>query len=850
MLLISDTEVGSEMLNKKWATCWLVLISVVAATGRCVAQCSTVAAAEGFPGVTGAVGPWPAVVNASTWWDSDGNGPMPARLVIAGNFTVAGKVLANHVALFNPTTLSWSSLGSGTDGEVTSLATLPDGGLVVAGAFTMAGGVPANRIARWNGGSWSAFGAGFDGTVYALAVMPNGALVAGGAFLHSGGTFVGTIVRWSGSAWLPMVTGPNYAGTDGIVRCLHVQQNGDLVMGGSFSLLGGAWYGNVARFDGVTWTGMPGLPGQVYWLRNLPNGNLVAGGRFIDGCRWWNGSTWSMLGTGFDGDVLGAAIVSNGDLVVTGAFTGRCARWSGTQWSLLGTMSGSLPTFGVCVTPMPDGGFLLGGRFASVANVVAHAVVRYSDGAWTALARGADALVRCQLHHPSGDLIVAGSFTGFGGATAMGLARRVGNTWSSFGTVNNGSVYAMAAMPNGDVVVVGAFDGINGIISPRVARYSGGSWVPMANGPNSFVFSAVALANGDLVVGGGFYNSGGNETRYVARWNGTDWLPLGMGTSGSVHALMELPNGDILAGGSFYTAGSSTNWVYNIARWDGANWSALGSGLGGGPGAAVACLTTGNNGDIIAGGEFSANGAVNVARWDGVTWQPMGQGLNGRVQSLQRLPSGHILAGGLFTASGSTGVARMARWNGTEWTPVIGGLNGVVHSIVVMAAGEVTVGGAFTTADGSVAPYFTGLTTSCPAAVAAVGNGCVGAGGPNILTATSQPWLGSMFQSRATGLAVNSLAASVYGFTQLSIPMPSVHPAGQAGCTLMVNDDILLDFRLANGMVASEIMVPMQSALIGNVFHHQVVPVELDASGTIISLTATNALALTVGAFP
>src|SRR5262245_17626401 len=93
-----------------------------------------------------------SIVNASTMWDPDGAGPLPAKLVIGGYFTLVADVVASGLAAWDPATNSWSSIGSGVaPANVVALASMPNGDLVVAGGFTAAGGVAANGIARWNG---------------------------------------------------------------------------------------------------------------------------------------------------------------------------------------------------------------------------------------------------------------------------------------------------------------------------------------------------------------------------------------------------------------------------------------------------------------------------------------------------------------------------------------------------------------------------------------------------------------------------------------------------------------------------------------------------------------------------
>ena len=67
-----------------------------------------------------------------------------------GDFTAAGGVGANHIALWNGST--WSALGSGTDNVVNALAA--DGNvLFVGGEFTRAGEKASSRFAEWTMGA-------------------------------------------------------------------------------------------------------------------------------------------------------------------------------------------------------------------------------------------------------------------------------------------------------------------------------------------------------------------------------------------------------------------------------------------------------------------------------------------------------------------------------------------------------------------------------------------------------------------------------------------------------------------------------------------------------------------------
>ena len=53
----------------------------------------------------------------------------------------------------------------------------------------------------------------------------------------------------------------------------------------------------------------------------------------------------------------------------------------------------------------------------------------------------------------------------------------------------------------------------------------------------------------------------------------------------------------------------------------------------------------------------------------------------------------------------------------------------------------------------------------------------------------------------------------------------------------------------AAGSVQTHVVLRNNAALVGGVFHQQVVPIELSGTGSITALTGTNALTLTIGSF-
>ncbi|MBX9736269.1 MAG: hypothetical protein K2X32_05030 [Phycisphaerales bacterium] len=677
------------------------------------AQCEPVW--QSFDPTTARVSGTNGTVNAVIMWDPDGPGPDSAKLVVGGSFTIASTVLARNIAIYDPASGVWSTLGTGTNGSVLSFAVLPNGNLVAGGEFTTAGGVVVNGIATWNGSAWSALSTGvsqqFPASVNALVTLPNGDLVAGGNFTSAGGTSARSIARWNGTSWLPLGTG--IGGFDPRVLALAVLPNGDLIAGGSFGTAGGVTALRVARWNGSAWFPLgEGIRGdssglQVLSLAVLPNGDLAAGGIFSTAygssqnhIARWNGSSWSAFGSGMTSNVAAMAVLPNGDLVAGGQFLAAggvnanyIARWNGTAWSAFGSgMSSEVRSLAI----LPSGDLLAAGGFQTAGAAPARSLASWNGSAWTALAApGLPTGLRTLHVLRSGDLLAGGEAPG-APFTIFGVIRRWnGSDWSDY-LFFNSTVLALAERPNGEVVAGGWFT------PGRIARWNGTTGSGLGSGMNNTVFTLAVLPNGHVVAGGSFTSAGGvSGTNRIARWTGATWVSFGAsGVGGNVDALAVLPNGNLVAAGDFAVAGLAV--VNRIARWSGSAWSALASGMNG----RVLALAVLPNGDLIAGGEFGTAGGVasnRIARWDGSAWSPLGSGMNGAVHELIVLPNGDLVAGGLFTTAGGVNANNIARWDGVAWRPLGTGLDGGVGSLALLPNGDLVALGGFSSIGSSVA---------------------------------------------------------------------------------------------------------------------------------------------------
>ena len=548
-------------------------------------------------------------------------------LVAGGSFTTAGNTAAQRVAAWNGQ--SWSPLGSGVPGQVRAigydqnqnviaatqyevwswngtawsqlggtfsgaidcLATAGNGDLVVGGAFLAAGGTAAAHVARWNGTTWQALGSGVDDRVLGVRWQPDGSLVATGLFRHAGSLAAEGIARWDGTTWSALGTGIPMAlvGNSPLtpaVRTALTLANGDLLVGGQFTIAGNTPVANLARFDGSNWSAIgSGGNGPVRAMLALPGGDLIAAGSFsaigpgvaADRIARRTAGVWSPLGTLPNGSIASLAITGNGELLAAGLFdlgggsTTTLLRQTGTTWASLGTP----PTgFAQVVRALTNGDVLLGGMLQPTASSPWIGLVRWHGGTWSTVPLP---------------------------APGIGI----------FGRVDD-----VRELPNGDLVV--AFQAGVLLQQAIVSRWNGSVWSPLgapftnSGGSGAAVTALLVEPNGALVAGGRFVASGSTPLAHIARWDGAAWQPLGagLGPAGQlftgVRGITALPNGDLVVGGSFATAGGVA--VGSLARWNGVSWSDLGNQAP--TGLADLLPQWLDSGSLVVGGTFAGLGGV------------------------------------------------------------------------------------------------------------------------------------------------------------------------------------------------------------------------------------------------
>ncbi len=651
---------------------------------------------------------------------ADGSG----NLYFGGDFTMIGSVVGNRIAKWDGNV--WSSLGSGMDERVYSLAIL-GGNLYAGGDFTTAGGVAAGGIAKWNGTAWSALGTGlgnggegFAPSVYALA-SNGGNLFVGGQFVTAGGITSRGVAKWNGTTWSGLDSGVN-----GFVEALLVV-GGDVIVGGGFQTAGvaGLTVNSIARWNGSAWSALSsGMTGGssfpvVYSLAS--NGGVIyaggdfshAGGVSSANIAQWNGALWSALGSGTD-DVVLALANFGGELVVAGPFstaggaTARgIAKWNGVTWSAVGGDADD-GAFGIYVLAVSGDDLFAGGYFSALGGVPAKNTARWNGSVWSALGSGMDGSVG-ELAVSGGTLYVAGDFTTVGGVAANRIAKWDGSAWSALGSGLSSGVFgaevAVLLADGSNLFAGGRFTSAGGVAVNQIAQWNGSSWSALGTGISGGfipVVRALAMIGGELHAGGSFSSAGGVSVSNIAKWNGSTWVALGAGVGSvgnSVNAMVA-SGSDLYIGGSFSTTGGVP--ANGVAKWDGLAWSALGSGVNVAPNTLVVM-----GGDLYAGGQFTTAGgnpASYIAKWSGSTWSPLGSGLNGLVYALAA-QGGNLYAGGNFSSAGGTPANFIAQWDGSSWSALGSGTDNLVRALAATASGQLIVGGDFRLAGASVSNF-------------------------------------------------------------------------------------------------------------------------------------------------
>lgn len=667
------------------------------------------------------------------------------RIYVGGSFTSCGRAAANNIAIYDPATDEYSSLGEGPDNGVMSnvrVIELVGEQVFVAGSISSAGGTAISDIAIWDGETWQATGnnVSFQGTVSALH-WKDGRLYAGGSFtnVRQNGQNIpaNRIAVWEDGVWSALGDGLN-----GSVSAISSWQD-LIVIGGRFSDADGVTANNVVAWNGQTFLPLAGPDGEgvtssqstidVSALGSNEAGVFVAGqfqlagGQPARNVAFWNGASWTALAAGgLDGvngsvlalDVQGSVLtVAGGFNNAAGVSVGRAASWDGNSWQSLGSPGSGIPNDRVRAIARHGSTLFFGGDFDRTTAGPANRAARFNsaDG-WQAMGRGGFDGIGGEVKTIIADgnsIFIGGDFTTAGDVLTRNIARWDGNDWHELvpGGIP-GPVEALLIDQDGSLIIGGNFLIPGSPTLRNAVRWSGSELMPI--NPQVAGFNATvrdfSIDQDEVCAVGSFTrintNSGPIEANHVACWNDGTWQALGVGVTTTLQTVTHFDGQLYVAGAVLSSAGGQP--VKGIARWDGNHWLPLGTPPNDGlfSGSVFDLLATSSS-LVVVGSFWRINSLPGenqrgIAGWDGSQWLADPAQLNLTVTSAAPFRQG-LVAAGFFSATTDlfpTRLNRVGYWNGEIWKslgPVDAESGGVSVGINVVATAQdrVWVGGLF-----------------------------------------------------------------------------------------------------------------------------------------------------------
>ena len=670
------------------------------------------------------------------------------KSIVGGAFTSVDGVDRNRIARFNIDGSLDPSFdpGLGFDDEVLAVAIQPDGKILVGGKFKKFNNAWRKGLARLNTDGtldWSfnvgqAVHSDEAGWVHSIVLQDQRALGGGNggvSQLNDHKVIVcGCFSRYNyrpafSIARLDMNGGydPTFEtrrGVAGFVHSATIQEDGKVVIAGTFSSFDGVARRNIARVLGngrndESFDPGSGTDDEIRTVQIFGDGKIFIGGLFD---RVNNRPRKGV-----------ARLNANGSL--DSSFN-LDAKHGINSWEVYSSSIND------------DGGILVGGKLTSTTSspMVNSPFLRlHSNGAIDLSYQPEDladnATVYAIKTRPDGSALITGEFPAEFVVRSENIARL--NTFSGrldaafdIGAGADKDVHVVLKLSDGDVLIGGGFSRVKGLNRSRVAKLGAdGSVRPFSvKIEGGDVLSAVEMDDGRIVIGGNFTSVSGNpslrriavlsadgsvdrafnppgnirdawiQTDPLRPWRGHWGRVSSAGFNDSVHALSLTADGRILAGGNFNSYGDINQPCLALLNEDGTLSPVLSLANGNIPSVgSVHHIMTMPDGGIIYTGSFS--GSISRLRQDGARDSGFASpGINGPVYSCAIKEDGRLLVGGDFTRVGGVERQRVAviNANGTFDSAFDSGngADGAVHKVIPLADSNAVILGSFKTYGG------------------------------------------------------------------------------------------------------------------------------------------------------
>lgn len=568
-------------------------------------------------------------------------------------------------------------------------------------------------------------GSATDHSIYALSRQKDGKIVIGGEFTVAFDGVRGRIARLDVDGTIDRTFGAGLPGADGAVRCVAVQEDGKVVIGGEFTAVNGIPRARLARlnpngsldesFGNSAW--IPG--GTVHALCVQSDGKVLVGGSFE---YIWNqrrngiaqihsdGTLDSAFGSPFeqysDSAVAALAVQPDGKVVVGRFSRGGVTRLNsdGSVDSEFETAHGAIDGAVMAIALQADGKILIGGTFRMLNESPHENLLRlHEDGS-------IDLSFTCKVAVPGISSIAVLSNDHIMIPNALLDSSGMLLPWPGGNSGANDAVHAITAYSS-KVLMAGSFTAFGGVERNRIAQVNEDgsldlSFDQLPSGPNGSIHALISQRDGQFLVGGNFTMINGEQQSGVARLcsDGTVDRNFRSGLSGGgVRAMVQQADGKIIVGGSeyWYSDGSMRYYVARLNR-DGALDLSFGTNTRVITQTAH-CLALQNDGKVIVGtlgwpGIFRLNP-------DGSADGTFTETISGEVFSVALQSDGQIVLGGSFTEYSPWRQYYLIRLDTSghkdpSFQAGQLGPNGPVRAVAVQADGRILIAGEFYTVNG------------------------------------------------------------------------------------------------------------------------------------------------------
>lgn len=482
------------------------------------------------------------------------------KLLIGGGFTEYNGIPVNRVARLNQNGSLDTTFnpGIGPSSYVFTLAMQRDGRLLVGGEFEFFNTIRCDRIVRLhsNGGLDTTFKSAvpISSTVHSISALNNDKMLVCGWDITFGLAIQVGIISLNSDGRIDQFFNP-ITGLNPDVYAVGLQADGKVIIGGNFSACNGLNRGGIARLlaNGITDTtfdlgGMGIDVGFIETLKIQQDGKVLIGGSFLEFNGFprkrlarlnANGSLDTSFNTaiGANNSINSIDVQTDGKVLIGGLFTSydgiarnRIARLN-SDGSLDLTFNPGTGSNGqvLSVSVQNTGKILIGGSFTSYNGIGRGRIARInSDGSLDIsfdTGSGASSAVYSVTTQIDGKVVLAGDFSFVKGVQRSKIARlnHDGSLDTSFLTLNgaNDRILALTIQPNGMIIAAGRLTTYNNTSRNRIVRINtdgslDNSFDPVF-GASDIIRSIAYHPEGKLVIAGNFERYNNIHRKRIAR---------------------------------------------------------------------------------------------------------------------------------------------------------------------------------------------------------------------------------------------------------------------------------------------------------------------------------------------